>query len=280
MNTIVNKKRGRKAVQILESDVIEFLENSTQSHKDNYSYLLGLYIGCGYIYKCPRTYRFTTYLNKKLTNAIEYTESIYKKFFDTKTYIFDGSVKDNVDRRINIITHSNKIPYLFPQHNTWNEDNNLDVEEWQEKIINHKLFVKGLIMSNGLLFLNDNSGELNIKFLHKSMCVVDIFEKYITLLNFKFNRYIKNGYDVIDIVYIDDSLFIKELEYLKGLSDNTKHLSDCSEKFNERIFEIIDTKEKAYWLGFIYADGNVSTKYLCEWRDTEFQISSYVQSDF
>lgn len=30
--------------------------------------------------------------------------------------------------------------------------------------------------------------------------------------------------------------------------------------FNERIFETIDAKEKAYWLGFIYADGNVSTK--------------------
>lgn len=29
---------------------------------------------------------------------------------------------------------------------------------------------------------------------------------------------------------------------------------------NENIFETIDTKEKAYWLGFIYADGNISKK--------------------
>ncbi len=28
---------------------------------------------------------------------------------------------------------------------------------------------------------------------------------------------------------------------------------------NENYFEIIDTKEKAYWLGFLYADGRVST---------------------
>ena len=31
-------------------------------------------------------------------------------------------------------------------------------------------------------------------------------------------------------------------------------------KFNEHIFDIIDTEEKAYWLGFIYADGCISLK--------------------
>lgn len=38
-------------------------------------------------------------------------------------------------------------------------------------------------------------------------------------------------------------------------------------KFNEHIFDSIDTEEKAYWLGFIFADGYISS------RDNAFELS-------
>ena len=38
-------------------------------------------------------------------------------------------------------------------------------------------------------------------------------------------------------------------------------------KFNEHIFDVIDTEEKAYWLGFIFADGYISS------RDNSFELS-------
>jgi len=38
-------------------------------------------------------------------------------------------------------------------------------------------------------------------------------------------------------------------------------------KFNEHIFDSIDTEEKAYWLGFIFADGYLSS------RDNAFELS-------
>ncbi|MGL6131942.1 MAG: hypothetical protein ACRCZ9_10050 [Fusobacteriaceae bacterium] len=33
-----------------------------------------------------------------------------------------------------------------------------------------------------------------------------------------------------------------------------------NKKYNEELFECVDTEEKAYWLGFLYADGNVCQK--------------------
>lgn len=47
-------------------------------------------------------------------------------------------------------------------------------------------------------------------------------------------------------------------KYLRKNNIFVKNLqNEC--KFNEHIFDIIDTEEKAYWLGFIFADGYISS---------------------
>lgn len=46
-------------------------------------------------------------------------------------------------------------------------------------------------------------------------------------------------------------------EKLKSLGYDTRNPKSVA-KFNENIFDNIDTEEKAYWLGFIFADGNIS----------------------
>ena len=42
-----------------------------------------------------------------------------------------------------------------------------------------------------------------------------------------------------------------------GLKSKDASISHKKYKLNESYFETIDTEEKAYWLGFLYADGNV-----------------------
>lgn len=44
-------------------------------------------------------------------------------------------------------------------------------------------------------------------------------------------------------------------------------------KFNERIFDSIDTEEKAYWLGFIFADGYISSKSKYNKMEYKFELS-------
>jgi intein-encoded DNA endonuclease-like protein len=92
----------------------------------------------------------------------------------------------------------------------------------------------------------------------------------------------KKKYDdqmYLDIVedYISNNISMLELENKYGVSDSTinrilkYHRVDTNNtsaiyQYRENIFEQIDTEEKAYWLGFLFADGNVKsdTSYILE----------------
>jgi hypothetical protein len=43
-------------------------------------------------------------------------------------------------------------------------------------------------------------------------------------------------------------------------------------KFNENIFDNIDTEDKAYWLGFIFADGSIDSSPLDEYKKPRYQF--------
>lgn len=58
-------------------------------------------------------------------------------------------------------------------------------------------------------------------------------------------------------IYNVDSSVIKRQLLSKGI-EITNNNRYKSKKVDQNFFEVIDTEEKAYWLGFIYADGCVS----------------------
>lgn len=44
-------------------------------------------------------------------------------------------------------------------------------------------------------------------------------------------------------------------------------------RFNEHIFDVIDTEEKAYWLGFTYADGYIDSSPLDENKKVDIVLN-------
>jgi len=76
-----------------------------------------------------------------------------------------------------------------------------------------------------------------------------------------------NGIPVVKIAVTYDvshqtiyTLLSKYNIELNNTSENI-HITNKKYKFNENYFEVIDSQEKAYWLGFIFADGNVSLRH-------------------
>ena len=59
-------------------------------------------------------------------------------------------------------------------------------------------------------------------------------------------------------------------DYISTYYPDAKILGKAN--FNENVFDSIDTEEKAYWLGFIFADGTISSSPLREEAKTQYQF--------
>lgn len=71
-------------------------------------------------------------------------------------------------------------------------------------------------------------------------------DKELSMLKIEELTSLKSG--VIKRILKENNISVRSMNFYKPKS------------FDENFFEIIDTEEKAYWLGFIYADGCVSGK--------------------
>lgn len=61
-------------------------------------------------------------------------------------------------------------------------------------------------------------------------------------------------------------------EFLEDLNIPIKVYHNRKYFFDENIFEEIDTEEKAYWLGFLYADGSIYDTTCCEFAQSASSV--------
>lgn len=79
----------------------------------------------------------------------------------------------------------------------------------------------------------------------------EVTQELITLVNQG-----KTGKEISKLLNLDYSTVHAKLRKLNLKLKNGKN----NIRFNEHVFDSIDTEEKAYWLGYIFADGYVNSK--------------------
>lgn len=131
-------------------------------HAYHYSYILGIYLGDGYIVKCPRTYELRITQDNKYKNLMEECK------FSLEVLFPNNIVSINQIRNCNasiITVYSNSLIDLFPQHGKGKKhQRKIELETWQKNIINEypKQFLKGLIHSDGCRFIRKCKKPLKI----------------------------------------------------------------------------------------------------------------------
>lgn len=77
------------------------------------------------------------------------------------------------------------------------------------------------------------------------------------------------------LTYIADKLHTDRHKMSKQLKERGYEVRNQQNetKFDDKVFDCIDTEEKAYWLGFIYADGYISTPRKSGKHEYTFELS-------
>jgi hypothetical protein len=173
-----------------------------------YSYILGLYLGDGYIDKMPRTYRLRIALDYKYHNLNDFAQKMLETFFSKNK--INRLIKKYKDKNshINLVVYNNDIiKGLFPQIGDGKKHTrDVSLKDWQWNIIDYNYLFLGLFHSDGSYYLSKNRKTYIYSFKNRSEDILNIYKKCcdnMFLNYYETNSYYKN-YD-----YYMKSIYIK-----------------------------------------------------------------------
>lgn len=159
-----------------------------ESLHPHYAYILGMYLGDGYIAKHPRTYRMRITLDTKYPDIVARCQ-------ESASLLYSKNKVSLVPKTgcVEVSWYSKSLPKDFPQHGIGRKHlRKISLEEWQEKIVKNfpKEFLTGLIQSDGCRDLNIVNGKSypRYSFSNESEDIKNLFEKTVTQLGFHFTR--------------------------------------------------------------------------------------------
>lgn len=188
---ISNKKRYIATIEKPRyNDFFDRFETSHEFRKQYY-YLLGQYLGDGYILLNIRTYRLRISATSKYINIIDEIKNSINTIFPNNSVF---SV--NRGRCNEIIVCSNYLPEIFPHLGKGKKhERKIELTDWQLKYLeeNSKELARGLFQSDGCYYLNHKTK--NIKKQHYYIftnCSLDIHRIYQKCLEFNDINYTFN----------------------------------------------------------------------------------------
>jgi intein-encoded DNA endonuclease-like protein len=162
-------------------------------NKKVYAFLLGEYLGDGHIICSKKlkngnnVFKFRIFQDTKYPNVIKEIQSAMQIILGGCISV----VKKKEENCVEIFTYSTQVATLFPQLGPGKKHNRkIVILEWQKKIIEEYPFdfLKGLIYSDGCIFLNKKSGQYWIDFTNRSEDIKEIYEEVLGSLGIMSSR--------------------------------------------------------------------------------------------
>jgi hypothetical protein len=152
---------GKSSNDIIESLILK---------KEDYSYILGLYLGDGYINKTDRAYRLRICLDLKYNLLNDYAFERLKNLFPNNSV---GSVHSS--GCIYLYVYNKHLPIMFPQHGSGRKHlRNIILENWQVNMIDWVELLRGLFHSDGSYYFDRGKDYFN--FTNLSDNILNLFK--------------------------------------------------------------------------------------------------------
>jgi Homeodomain-like domain len=160
---------------------------------EDYTELLGLYLGDGCISDHPRTQRLRISLDAKYQTIIGETQALVSRCFPGRS---PGVTWSKSRSWLEVWIYSQHLACLIPQHAPGKKhDRVIELEQWQRDLVTAAPWglLRGLVRSDGCSFINRTGPYkyLSYGFTNRSREIIDLFTDACDLVNVSY-RVTKN----------------------------------------------------------------------------------------
>lgn len=160
-----------------------------------YSYILGQYLGDGYINKTNHNncYKLRIFTNSRDTELIQtIVQNLQAVFSKNKIGIY----KQKHANCVEVYMYSNQLPDLFPQHGPDRKHTRPIILSEEQRIVLDTYpweFLKGLIHSDGCRY--KGMGLIQYNFCNKSKDIINLFCEYLEKCGVQYTQHYKSKTD-------------------------------------------------------------------------------------